>query len=494
MKLKIVGPPGTGKTTKLMELLEYELEKNRTLPKRIAFLTFTRAAREVALNRTGKSDVEFPFLRTIHAICYRQLGMSQEQIVKPASLRSFGSFIGVKLNGNNIDPWIEDFERGFETPTRDDILLQINHYGRHRGILLKEALQGASSEIDYRYATWFTRAYRNWKTSEGMLDYTDMLTKYLDEGQPLDIDVIFVDEAQDLSLLQWEVVSKLGANAQRWYISGDDDQAIFHWAGADSSMFQDIKVDKTEILGQSYRVSKSIHAAAQRIATRIKTRIPKEYSPTEDDGIVGDCNYLKAEDFDEKSFVLFRNHYRASELVRQLRAENIPYIGPGSPLNSNDVRLALQTWWAIHKRDMVPSPAVKKMVRFCDKEFVKMNIKTILDKKPYVSLADVFDSPPNIRDWSRIMSKLPGKDIIDEYVLRAGFKKTAKPMVELLSIHQSKGREAHTVVLDTEISRNVYDSFLKSPDDEHRVWYVGATRAKHKLLFLQPDGMYSYRV
>jgi superfamily I DNA/RNA helicase len=63
-----------------------------------------------------------------------------------------------------------------------------------------------------------------------------------------------------------------------------------------------------------------------------------------------------------------------------------------------------------------------------------------------------------------------------------------------MSIHQSKGREAHTVVLDTDISKAVYDNMLWEPDEEHRVWYVGVTRAKERLYTLLPEGMYSYGI
>jgi len=48
--LKIFGPPGTGKTYKLLQLFEEELKT--TAPNRIGFVTFTRAARAEVLSRT----------------------------------------------------------------------------------------------------------------------------------------------------------------------------------------------------------------------------------------------------------------------------------------------------------------------------------------------------------------------------------------------------------------------------------------------------------
>ena len=457
-------------------------------------MTFTRAARDEALSRTGRTEDEFPYLRTIHAICYRQLSIAQDQIVRPRDLRNFGKIIGAKLTGGIADPWIEEFERGYEPPTRDDLLLSINHSGRHRKILLKEALVEGTNEIDFKYARWFTKAYHAWKEQEGMLDYTDLLQQYLEHGQPLDVDVMFVDEAQDLSSLQWDIVRKLGANAERWYIAGDDDQAIFRWAGADASVFQRLDVDKTEILGQSYRVSKAVHSAAMAVVHRISDRLTKEYAPTPSEGEVANAGYLQSLAFDNPTFVLFRNHYRGSELARQLKQLGVPFIGYGSPLQNADVRDALLAWARLHKKGHCESKIARKLLKFSSDDFTNPLARHLVKSQPTVSLSDLFIRVPDWREWAHILPDIPGRDYIDLCVRRAGFWATAKPRTELLSIHQSKGREAHTVMMDTEMSRATWEASLKNPDDEHRVWYVGVTRAKERAFFLLPDGQLSYRM
>ena len=60
-------------------------------------------------------------------------------------------------------------------------------------------------------------------------------------------EVLFIDEAQDLSLLQWEMVRKIWARAGKTYIAGDDDQAIFKWAGADVDHFIALKEEVDDI-------------------------------------------------------------------------------------------------------------------------------------------------------------------------------------------------------------------------------------------------------
>lgn len=492
MKLKILGPPGTGKTNRLMQYLEKELEQG-TLPSKISFLTFTRAARVEALQRTGKTEKDFPYLKTIHAICYRQLAIGKDQIVRPENLRVFGRQIGAKLTGNNLDPWIEEFERGIDAPTRDDLLIQANHCGRHRKIMLREALQGVSTEIDFKYATWFTKAYRSWKDHNGMLDYTDLLTKYIEYGKPLDIDVLFVDEAQDLSSLQWEAVFKLGANAQKWFIAGDDDQAIFHWAGADSDMFQDLVTDQVEVLGQSFRVSKAVHFAASKISSRISKRLTKDYAPTQSEGQVTNAGYLGSVDLDEKTFILFRNHYRGAEISQVLKNESIPFIGRGSPLLNPDTRMTLLAWHQFLKKGYAESSVARCMIRHTSEEYLTGHAMSHAKEKPVVTVADVFTRAPEWHKWYTILQDLPGKDLLGSYIRKYGFLRVAKPKVELLSVHQSKGREAHTVIIDPEMSRATWLSMMSRPDDEHRVWYVAVTRAKERVFYLLPDGNFSYK-
>jgi DNA helicase-2/ATP-dependent DNA helicase PcrA len=492
MKLKLLGPPGTGKTSKLLEYFEMELQSG-VAPNRIAFLTFTRAARIEALQRTGRHETDFPYLKTIHSICYHQLNVGKDQIARPDNLRSFGYKIGIKMTGNELDPWIEEFERGNDAPTRDDFLIQANHRGRHRKQHLKEALDGVSLDVDYKYALWFTKAYRSWKDTEGLMDYTDLLSSYIENGRPLDVDVIFVDEAQDLSALQWEVVSILGANAKRWYVAGDDDQAIFTWAGADPHVFQDFQADKTEVLAQSYRCSKAVYRAAMGIAGRIKTRLEKNYAPTQSEGEVKEAGYLTTLDFSHKTFILFRNHYRGAEIARTLRGENIPFIGKGSPLLNVDIRAALFAWMSFVKSGEAKSDSVKRMIRYVSPDYLRGDVAKVIKEKVIVKSTDIFVRKPTMGEWSLAFTNLPSKDHIASYIEKYGLQRTAVPKIELMSIHQSKGRQAHTVVIDPEMSRAVWSSMIKTPDDEHRVWYVGVTRAQERVFYLLPDGNLSYQ-
>jgi len=69
-------------------------------------------------------------------------------------------------------------------------------------------------------------------------------------------------------------------------------------------------------------------------------------------------------------------------------------------------------------------------------------------------------------------------------IMRSGFKLESKPRIEVSTIHASKGGERQKVMLLTDLSMGPYKSYRESiqgRDDEARVFYVGATRAKEEL-------------
>ena len=70
----------------------------------------------------------------------------------------------------------------------------------------------------------------------------------------------------------------------------------------------------------------------------------------------------------------------------------------------------------------------------------------------------------------------------------------AEPSVILSTIHGVKGREADTVILNTNLTHRTYDAMINSPEPEHRLYYVGVTRAKTKLIILDPEDWECYRI
>lgn len=465
-------------------------------PDKIGFVTFTRAARAEVLSRTSLLEEQLPYVKTLHALCYKLMNVRHEDLVTAKDIKEFGKKLGVQLTGYMPELASLDIsDNGGRQPTKADRLLQLNHLGRHRGLHLKETLRDAPLELDFQYAKWFTEAYRDWKEKEGKLDYTDLLAEYVKRGRPLDIEVLFVDEAQDLSWLQWQVVRKLGTNVGRRYICGDDDQCIYVWAGASAELFNTEPTDEVLVLPQSYRIPSSVHQLSQRIITRIKVRQPKEFKSREAAGFVKPTGNLQRDQLEHPgtTMVLFRNHHRGQELARILDDLGFPFTGNYSALSKDDVRLALSGWRKTAKDELLTLAESKSLVSFAQEQYLQPGARNRANSRVgEFRASSLLTNEALTKPWVHVLPRLPSLRYLDRAITRFGWDLTLNPKVSLISIHQSKGREADTVVLDLEMANRTYEAYVKEPEAEHRVFYVGVTRARERLYTLMPSDPKAY--
>ena len=187
---------------------------------------------------------------------------------------------------------------------------------------LEHIWRHASETIILKDLTDLDKVYRSYKKNNYLYDFTDFLEKFLllDDDLIPGFDTLYVDESQDLSRLQWQVVNKIAARAKKVYVAGDDDQSIYTWAGADLSTFLSLFGIAKEkiILNQSYRVPRAIHKVALDIIDKLKLRISKPYQPTPDEGqvtsyaswadFVSMCNKNRYKDKPDKWLILARNN------------------------------------------------------------------------------------------------------------------------------------------------------------------------------------------
>ena len=132
----ILGPPGTGKTTTLLDLIEKELDSG-TEPTDIGFFTFTRKAvnegKERAITKFGITNTQLPYFRTLHSLAFRQLGLTRENVMGKQDIDELNEKLNLKLTGKT-----QSEDGHLFAMTHDDRLAFIENLARMRYVSLED--------------------------------------------------------------------------------------------------------------------------------------------------------------------------------------------------------------------------------------------------------------------------------------------------------------------------------------------------------------------
>lgn len=524
-RVAIFGPPGTGKTTTLLSIVEEKL-RGGCLPENIAFVSFTRKAAHEARDRAFMKfrqydKKRFKYFRTIHSLALRTLNLGKADVMTPKDWEQFNELVGAKLV---VTPrsGVTELHRQQLRTAGDVALFYIGKArleGRDWRTVYMEipaavrsptvvndvitdyvANQDPVSEDDYLR---FGAKLEAFKADRGLIDFTDMLEVALAQSMPLMIDYAIVDEAQDLSRVQWKLVEKLFAHVGELYMAGDDDQAIYRWAGADVAEFQmrAAACDDVRVLDRSYRLTASVFAVANRISARIEgERQVKTWKPRPAAGATTTFTDLARVPLLEDGtwYLLSRAKVHWVHYTRLLAQAFIPYtIHHLSNVNTAHIRgllaynqltlgRAITVEDAVHMYKLLWPEMVEKDARLDDEQpDVLVNTAILRQKyglKGTVTVPFQFDQrahPLRLnarrRHWYFSYFKRCKAQGVGYYL---------PPRHHIDTIHGVKGGEADHVVVLSDTTARISDQERGSQlvqDDEHRIFYVAATRAKSSL-------------
>ena len=462
--IKIYGPPGTGKTFRLIRRVNAYVRTGTPYHK-IGYFAFTKKAAKEARERIGVDEKQVPYFQTLHAFCFHLLNLNESDIMQPHHYEALGKKLNIRVNFNDKyneeqthfltcnNPYFQMIQRSInkDIPLREEF--NLNEHDR--------------KDID----SWDTLNHihinlQEYKTKMHLLDFNDLVKKVIDSKKFPKLKAIFIDEAQDLSPLQWQLYDKLKENCDDIYLAGDDDQAIFAWAGADVNRF--IKEPANErVLRYSRRVSRAVQEQSQIAVSKIAgIRKHKEYLPRAQEGFASHINNLGQIDLTKgKWLILTRTKSNLLDIMKELKSKNIYYqSNKGKSFNVGIYNGAM---------------AYTKWIREG-----KLEEKEINDVREYIPSGNW--NPE--KNWYDIFVADQKEILYIRNIISGGEILSENARVWVSTIHAAKGGEEDNVILSLHQGSKVQKSIRLSvdkQDEEHRVWYVGITRARNNLYKLK---------
>jgi superfamily I DNA/RNA helicase len=481
---KIYGPPGTGKTTTLISIVE-KLYQNGTPISDIAYLTHTRAGAHEVRKRIGEqfSDLtpeDLLWFRTIHSACCQMAGVTGRDTISTRQREMFYERYGYKLD--EYDPRT-DYGQNWNK------CLEVISIATSEMRDIEEVR--AEKKIPARSFYLFADTWKSFKNDIGMLDFNDQLESY--DGDPAPVKYMIVDEAQDLSKKQWEIIRGLAGDCDHLYVAGDDDQSIYSFLGADEYGFLDLKADNEITLTKSYRVPKQIGQFAEKIIERNIHRKPKDVEWADHDGQIKKIGKLSQINFDnlEDTMILCRHNKQCKQVSSYLRKKDIHHSVNGDTLTSDKRAHIAKHYMMLSVGEGVhPLAAAQIAVHVGLNEEAKELRR--LHKLGHHEVYDIPNLDLDSPNWISVLSK-SRRDMQYFSELRGLLVKEGldiigrEPQIKIMTYHYSKGREAETVICMTDVYETVWNELRNKSEVENRLAYVGATRAKKNLLIVRPE-------
>jgi DNA helicase-2/ATP-dependent DNA helicase PcrA len=508
-RYQVVGPPGCGKTTFLKR--QVERAAGTLGGHEVMVCSLTRAA---AAEIKGR-DLPIPPDRvgTLHSFCYRALG---SPVIAESKLKEWNdAHPRFRLSSSHAVRSPEDDapdEVGGDEPG-DELFEELGIYRHER----------RAPSLWRPTVAEFGRTWSAWLRETGYVDFTGLIETAFEQtedapGRPL---AMFVDEAQDMSRLEVDLIRKWGASCSTVIAVGDGAQALYTWRGADPDAFADVgDPSHRRVLGQSYRVPARPHAYAVRWARSLLAGV--EYRPTGRQGNVEEigASLRYADDLAEIAerhigdpgsgslMIQALCSYMLRPVVAALRAAAIPFHNPLRTSRGDWNPLGERKGVGVKKRllafltdDQTPETVALWLPMLQAKGVLakgaKERVKAGVPQDPSEILALFADEGMAGRAFSGDPAWLL-EHVLGDYrdrlaypiavAARRGPKALEEePRVAVGTIHSFKGGEADHVLVAPDLSPAAMEEWVDDKPGIRRAFYVALTRTRDRLSILAPS-------
>jgi len=548
-EFRVFGPPGCGKTSEMAtKYIPRAIDKYGD--DKVMVTSFTKAAaREITYKRSRETgqriSVNPENVGTLHSILYHALNKPEITEVHYANEwnERYPAFaISGKIVSSVDESCSADCTKSSSGDSGDKYLNAVN-IKRNKMIPIKSW----SHELRKFYTIW-----SDFKKETSSMDFTDIIEAglYDFDTAPCEPEVIFVDEAQDFTLLQLSVIRKWGKHAKWTVLVGDDDQTIYEFTGADPTAFLKPEVGKKykTVLSQSYRVPEAVLKRSQALIKKVLMREEKKYNARIDretnQPAVGEVRELSGSYQDAEYILNDLKQYLDAGLTIKLLASCAYMLEPiKKALTENAIpfhnpyRRRRRDWNPLHTSIFGDESAILNFLN-CGIDEPYWNIPQLISwarhikvgetglkrnvgKKAIMRLKQAIDEKEKGLHTSRevinlIFEKQAVQPILErnidwfkdnllktkatqlDYAIRV-YKKhgndvevlESPPKITIGTIHSVKGAEADCVYVFPDISfqADIEMGNRNGYDSIHRLFYVAMTRAKHKLILCRPTVM-----
>jgi len=505
--------PGSGKTTVLTERT-VRLASKIQKPEKILCVTFTNAAGKEMENRYKKAQgysventQKLPVFKTVHSFC--------NEIIREYENRSCIRY--KRIEGRN------DIKKTIMT----ELYKEINGCMPESNIVEKLCGQDIKSNtvLEIKNFAKIMQMYQIYKRERFLIDFDDMIfvaKEILESKDETQIKIrekyctrfeyVQVDEAQDLSKEQFEIMEKIAGNGNIFVVA-DDDQSIYGFRGAAPECLFEFKEKfpdcKIYYLSRNYRSVKNIVDCSCKFIAQNKTRFVKKLYSEGEFGVLPkikcfknafkQAEYIKKEterlieaEPDIKIGILYRNNISGLLPRSVMVCGKIEFNSYGEDFKTHEMDFLDIVISKMRKleRGLVFVPSPYKMLRMLKEDGLERELENYCRetrRNDYYRqiVSEFFEficrQANSVEDLVILLDKIDNKS-------NKGQRKMCS--VDFSTVHSSKGLEYDAVFIIDVVQGEfpgIKATHGKELEEERRLFYVAITRTKKYLYVLYPE-------